>query len=54
MAAIIDILYELRIDICSCIWMKELGKHLILMACEMLLIELLKLHNTDFGQKILI
>ena len=51
MAAIIDTLYELLIDICSCIWIKEVGKHLILKACEMLLIELLKLHKTDFGLK---
>lgn len=49
MAAVIDTLYELRTDICSCIWIKEVGKNLILKACEMLLIELLKLHNTDFG-----
>jgi len=53
MVVIIDALHEEpRIDVCFCVGIKEVGKHLILNPCEMLLIELLKLHNTNFGQKI--
>jgi len=54
MAVIIEALYEEPgIDICVCVGIKEVGKHLILNPCEILLIELLKLHNNNFGQKIL-
>jgi len=52
MDAIIDALYEEpRIDIRFCVGIKEVGKHLILNPCEMLLFELLKLRKTNFGQR---
>jgi len=52
MAIKIDVLYKgPSLDICFCLGEKEVGKHLIFNPCEMLLIELLKLHNTNFGQK---
>jgi hypothetical protein len=52
MAVIIDALYEEpRIATRFSLGIKEVGKHLILNPCEMLLIELLKLHNTNFGQQ---